>query len=297
MTVPTGQNPAGRDPNDAERRLEDTPTPPRHDPPRRFFGMDIGGEQIGLLLVILGGLALLSNVGLFRGLGNVFGALLFAAGGALLVRYYDRKPERTVALIFGFAMFGLAGAAIGGRLAGFFFLGLLGLGFAAIYSNDRRQWWSLIPAGVLASLAVVAGLESLFPRYDVGPVLFLGFAATFALLTRLPERPQSWAIYPAIACAIIALMALTVGGSWLLPLILIAGGVYLLTQRRREPVVNPPTAEAGSSFAPPTPPAPSAPAPSAPSPSTPSPSTPSPSTPAATSDEAPDAGPDEERRG
>lgn len=237
MTTPHGSTPNGP--------ASGGPTPPSGSPTPR--PNDAGriprpdrGSQVGLLLVILGGLALLSNIGLFHGLGNVAGALLFAAGGALLLRAYGGRAERLVVLVFGFALFGLAAAAIGGRLSGLLFLGLLGLGFVTVWANHRRHWWALIPGGVLLSLGLVAGLDSLFPRFDAGPVLFLGFAATFAALTRLPEHAQPWGIYPAIACVVVALLGLTVGGGWLLPLILIAGGAYLLTQRRREPVVHMP---------------------------------------------------------
>lgn len=220
-----------------------TPTPPS--PPgaagagsgNPFANVDPG--KIGMALVILGALALLSNLGLFGGSGGLFGALLFAAGGAFLVRVYDRKASRIWALVGGFALFGLAAASIGGALAGLYFLGLLGGGFLLAYRNDRRQWWAIIPGGVLMSVALVAGLEELAPRFDEGPILFLGLAATFGALYRLPEGGKRWAIYPAIAAVVIAILAIGFGGSWFLPLLLVGGGAYLLT-RHSSPVTTAP---------------------------------------------------------
>ena len=186
---------------------------------------------IGWILVILGGLALLSNFGIFQGMSHLVGALFFAFLGGLALRHYQRK-HRTGSLVGAFVLFGLAAAAaVSGALSGFFFLGLIGAGFGAIYYTDRERWWAIIPAGTLLSLAVVAALDELAPRYESGSVLFLGLAATFLLLTRLPEDPKRWAIYPAIAFVVLAVLGLSVGGNWLLPLALVGVGVYLLYRR------------------------------------------------------------------
>ncbi len=186
---------------------------------------------IGWILVILGGLALLSNFGIFQGMSHLVGALFFAFLGGLALRHYQRK-HRTGSLVGAFVLFGLAAAAaVSGALSGFFFLGLIGAGFAAIYYTDRERWWAVIPAGTLLSLAVVAALDELAPRYESGSVLFIGLAATFLLLTRLPEDPKPWAIYPAIAFVVLAVLGLSVGGNWVLPLALVGVGVYLLYRR------------------------------------------------------------------
>ena len=186
--------------------------------------------QIGLILVILGGLALLSNFGFFRGVHDVVGALLFAFLGGLALRHYQRR-RRSASLVGAFALFGLAAATITGALSGFFFLGLIGAGFLALYLADRQRWWAIIPAGTLFSLAVVAGLDQLAPRYESGSVLFIGLAATFLVLYRLPEEPKRWAIYPAVVSLVLAVLGLSIGGSWVLPLALVGVGVYLLYRR------------------------------------------------------------------
>lgn len=187
--------------------------------------------QLGTILLILGGLALLSNLGLFWGLGSFMTAALFAVGGVLLLRLYRDRPRRAVLIVPSFALFAVAAAIVGGALSGGLFLGVLGLGFVAVYARDKRQWWAVIPAGVLLTLGLVAGLDALVPHFGAGSVLFIGWAATFALLTVLPEHRQKWGIYPALGLAAVAVLVLSSGGGWLLPVIMVGAGLYLLSSR------------------------------------------------------------------
>ena len=200
--------------------------------------MNINRERqavlIGVGLIILGGMALLSNLGLFHGMSGLIGALLFAAGGAYLYRLYSRNPKQFWPLLVSFILFGLGAAALAnGPLSGSYFLGLTGAGFALVYRNHPRHWWAVIPAGVLLTLALVAGID-MVSRFDPGPVLFLGFAATFGYLYRIGRR---WAIYPALVAAVIAVMSLSFTGGWLLPVILIGVGAYLLSRQGALPVL------------------------------------------------------------
>ncbi len=202
----------------------DTPTP-RSTPsnPER-------PRQIGALLVILGGLALLAQFGLFGGLDDFVFALLFAAGGAWLIRRY-RTQGSAWSLPVGFALLGLAAAAITpDAIGGMSFLALLGVGFVALQWDDRTRWWALIPGGILITLGVVAGIDETVPRFDPGPVLFLGLAVTFYALTRLRETPQRWAIYPALGALAVGILSLSFTGGWLFPLLLVAAGVWLLSR-------------------------------------------------------------------
>ena len=187
------------------------------------------GRTIGILLVALGALALLGNFGFFGG-RSLFGALLFAGLGAYLLRLSRQQSGRLWAFIGAFGLFGLALAAISGPLSGSYFLAMLGAGFALAYRQDGARWWAIIPAGVLFTLAAVAGLESIFPRASGGPVFFLGLAATFGLVYL---RHRRWAVYPAIALAVLALLSASFVSSWLFPLALLGGGLYLLSRQPR----------------------------------------------------------------
>ena len=183
---------------------------------------------IGLALVALGVLALLANTGVMGGLDNLVGAILFAAAGVLLVRLYARN-DQTWSLPAAFLFFGLAAAAfVDGVMSGPYFLGLTGAGFLFLYVIERKHWWAIIPGGTLVSLAVVAGIDELAPRWDAGPVLFLGLALTFVAVWAVGQR---WAIWPALGLGAIAFFALASVSGWLFALVLIAAGVFLLVRR------------------------------------------------------------------
>jgi len=112
-------------------------------------------------------------------------------------------------------------------------LGLAGLGFAMVYSGNRDQWWAIIPAGVLLTLAAVAFLEWLLPWAGTSWLFFFGLAVTFGLVWRETGHAQQWARVVAWIC--LGMTLLTVLGPLLrfaVPLALLAAGVYLLRRER-----------------------------------------------------------------
>ncbi|MCD6520266.1 MAG: hypothetical protein J7M05_10140, partial [Anaerolineae bacterium] len=89
------------------------------------------------------------------------------------------------------------------------------------------------PAGSLFSLSLVALVDELFPSFEGGTILFGGMGVTFLILALFPRggKRQLWAIFPAIGCFLVALLAfppfpqiLRYAG----PAGLIAAGLYLL---------------------------------------------------------------------
>ena len=99
----------------------------------------------------------------------------------------------------------------------------------------------------------------------LGLFVLLGLAATFFALTRLRVEPQGWAIFPAGALALLAVVSATTAGGWLFPLVFIAAGVYLLWRSGALAGVAGPAAPKGDAptaptphVAPPAPPAPPA---------------------------------------
>lgn len=184
----------------------------------------------GIALVLLGAFALLANAGILEGLGNVVGAALFAVAGAWAVRTYARRNP-VWALPIAFMLFGLAAAAlVDGPMSGPYFLGLTGAGFLYLYAVERRSWWAIIPGGTLVALGVVAAIDEIAPRWDAGPVLFLGLALTFLAVWATGQR---WAMWPALALAAVGLFALSTTSAWLVPVLLIGGGLYLLWRTAR----------------------------------------------------------------
>ena len=188
---------------------------------------------VGVVLIAAGVLAVVVRnpaLGALPGLLRL--VLLFAIGGAAWWATRGRLPLG--ARIALFAVIGAFAIPSAGRFAGVAALGYPALAFGLVYVASRRSWWALLPAGVLGSVALVAGSEALFPGWNPAPLLFLGFAATFTTLYLLPKGQggQRWALAPALLW-----IALTVlvnepsgnGPNWLLPAVFIGAGVFLLS--------------------------------------------------------------------
>lgn len=194
----------------------------------------------GSFLILAGLLFLLQNV-FNLPLGGLFWAALLALGGLLFLSVYLNNRQHWWALIPGFTLLGVAATVFVNNFfpllddisGGLFVLGGIGLAFAAVYLSDRRNWWAIIPAGVMLTLAIISVLDQLFIGFDSGGILFLGLALTFVLVALLPNPhgQMSWAWYPAVVLAVIGLIIAAASQNLLRyfwPLILILGGLILI---------------------------------------------------------------------
>ncbi|GAP15430.1 hypothetical protein LARV_03216 [Longilinea arvoryzae] len=196
---------------------------------------------VGVLLVLVGALALLQTLTGFENTGVIWGALFAAAGiGFLYVVFQDRS--RWWAAIPGIVLLGIGAAIILDSFApnaaewisGLIILGGISAAFFAVYALSPLNWWALIPAGVMATLALVSVLDNIH-NFDSGWVFLGGMAATFAMVALLPERATgrklTWAWYPATALAVIALIVLVSSfkvTSVVWAVLLIGGGLLLV---------------------------------------------------------------------
>jgi len=231
----------------------------------------------GAILIALGAFFLLQVTGIFGVLTGLFWSLAFAAAGAVfLYVFLTGLHERWWAAIPGFTLLGLAATVFYDNFAppffsdigGAVFLGAIGLGFAAIFFTNREQWWAVIPAGALFSVAAVAAVTSSnLDFFNPGSVLFIGLGLTFGLLGLMSTYLNTnlrWAYIPAAVLLVMGVVIFTpfVGAlAWLWPLALIGGGAYLVLRRPRQDAPAAPAAEV-SRYA-------SAPQPAAPQPAAP----------------------------
>ncbi|MBN1304098.1 MAG: hypothetical protein JXA13_06650 [Anaerolineales bacterium] len=160
---------------------------------------------IGVLLIGLGGLAMLDTIGYLNVTGSWILGSIFVIGGAVFL--YTFAAGQWWAATPGMAMLGLAGAVfLPGDLGGMAFLVSLGIGFWLWYLVRKDFWWAIIPGGVLITLGLEAGVTDHVPGLDSGVIFFLGLAVTFALVVWLAKA--KWAWWPA---GILAAMGLFVG--------------------------------------------------------------------------------------
>jgi hypothetical protein len=172
----------------------------------------------GILLVSMGILALIQTLTGWEIAGVFWGGLFAAAGGGFLYVLYQ-DCSRWWAVIPGVTLLGIGAAIILDTVApgaaewssGLSILGGISAAFFAVYARSPLTWWALIPAGTMATLALVSVLDTI-QNFDSGWVFLAGMAATFGMVALLPERSTgrklSWAWYPAAALAVIAFIVL-----------------------------------------------------------------------------------------
>lgn len=202
---------------------------------------------VGVLLVLFGVLSLVQNTGMADFVGTLVWAVAFGTGGAVFLYFFLKHDVHWWASIPAGALLGIA-MTIGAEellpwlpdgIVGSLFLAVLGLGFLAIVLMSRSRWWAIIPGGVLLSVAATVALSDVLPEGAAGSVLFLGLAATFAVLALMRETPALRRMFiPAAVLGVIGVLLMTpalhlIG--FLGPLTLIIIGIALLYgSRHRE---------------------------------------------------------------
>ena len=196
---------------------------------------------LGVLLILAGGVFLLQQF-LHIPIGSLFIALLFIAAGAVFLFMLLKNRERWWVVIPGFTLIGI-GLLIGadrifpgmdGGIGGMIFLGSIAVSFLVVYLLKPDQWWPIIPAGVLATLALVAGIQ--VGGMAKGGIFFLGLGATFAVLGLLPVgKKEKWPWIPAAILLVFGFLLLAGSGvllhsiaGWVWALILIAVGAFFI---------------------------------------------------------------------
>ena len=155
----------------------------------------------GVLLIGGGVLALAEQLGYVENLSPTLWIFVFAAISLLGFISYATSGWKQwwwlfpagvfggLALIIALATNNVNGASVGSPL----FFGLL-LPFAAAYFADRtRNWWALIPGGVMLFLALTTLLVDNVGGEWVGAMFLLMFALAF-LAVYLSNRTRTWAL-------------------------------------------------------------------------------------------------------
>ena len=172
----------------------------------------------GLVLIIGGALLLLDTFGLFQG-GALFWTIALAVAGILFLSVYINNNIQWWALFPGViflaisALIGLDSflpGFQGSNLEGLIVLGGIALSFLFVYLASRINWWAIIPAGIMATIAIVSVVDTGVSGATSGGILFLGFGLTFVLVALLPNPigRMRWAWIPAAVLAAIGIVIL-----------------------------------------------------------------------------------------
>jgi hypothetical protein len=112
----------------------------------------------GLAILVIAVAVLLAELELVA--GYLVGAVILGGVGLPFLTIFISDRQHWWALIPGLTMFGTAVAVlleglgvIEGETVGAIVVGGVSLGFIAIYLVDRRQWWALIPGGIMGIIA------------------------------------------------------------------------------------------------------------------------------------------------
>jgi hypothetical protein len=200
----------------------------------------------GSLLIVGGLLLLIRNLGILDFVFPFWSIVLAIAGLAFLSVFISDR-NNWWALIPGMVLISLSlisfleyyFPAFEGLLGGTILFGGIGLSFVMIYFVDKDNWWAIIPAGVLITLATIVGLGNILLWADMGGFFFIGLGLTFLVVAILPShRGQlKWAFIPGIILLVFGLLILAALGQWINiigPSVLIIIGAYLIYRSFRK---------------------------------------------------------------
>jgi hypothetical protein len=185
--------------------------------------------------------------------------LIISLVGLPFVAVFLLDRSRWWALIPGYVLFSVALLVLvqglnwmSGAWLPSFILGTIALPFIVVFLINRENWWALIPAYVLVSLALMLSLISSGILADslVAVYVLLSIALPFFVVYVI-DRRQWWALIPGGINALIGLSILVAAESlfqYLIPIILMLAGVLLLVRvfRPGSDRSNPEPAASGS---------------------------------------------------
>ena len=195
----------------------------------------------GVILVIGGALLLLDTFGIFKG-GALFWTIVSGIVGLLFISLYVTNHDHWWALIPGIIFLAIA-ITIGlnsflpgfndANLGGTIILGGIALSFLLVYLAERGNWWAIIPAGVMATIAIVAVLDTTTSTIASGGIFFLGLGLTFVLVAVLPTSvgQMRWAWIPAGILGLMGILILIAAENlinYIWPFALILAGIWLI---------------------------------------------------------------------
>lgn len=215
------------------------------------MGRQKQGILIGSLIVLVGILTLLMNLDVFPRFGDfMWGIVLLMVALFFFNIYWKNRPQWWALLptaVFAAIGIGLVLKSLiwlPGEIIGFLLFFLTGGVFAFLYIRDPNEWWPVIPAGALFSLATIVlidGFRLLDSDYQ-GVIFLFGLGLTFIYLwsQRTLENKLFWALYPGAVLLILSVLVYTEEARWLgsdyvFPILLIMTGLFFIATSLLKP--------------------------------------------------------------
>lgn len=187
----------------------------------------------GILLIIGGGLALAQQLGYLDQLPDSVWVWIFGLISLIGLVAYLVSGFKEWGWLFPFGVFGGLAVTIGFAVSGYdnpaiaspLFFGLL-IPFGAAYLLDRsKNWWALIPGGVMLFLALVTLLVDTTGNDEWIGSMFLFMIGFPFLIVYLNNRAKNWwALIPAgvlLFLSLIVILSTSVRGEWIGALFLV----------------------------------------------------------------------------
>ena len=204
----------------------------------------------GILLIAAGVLLGLQQFGYLSGnVGDAIFTGVWAIGAIYFANLYLRDRMQWWFALIAFILasmtltnlLNLLVPSLGDNIGGAIFLGAIGAGFLVAYARQRANWWAIIPAGVLFTLAVISVVDN-FPGvlpFESGALLFFGIGLTFLTISFMNIEGQrfSWALIPAIvliAFGVFVGFGQTASWNIIWPALIILFGAYFLVSSLRK---------------------------------------------------------------
>jgi hypothetical protein len=194
---------------------------------------------LGVFFLFVGLAALFSNLGYFSLQKYVWPGLL-AGGGLIFLYFFLASKSNWWAAIPGSILLaiGLTSAlpwvapGLETRMGGPMVLAGISLGFWLVYLRTPGNWWAIIPAGVMLSVASMT-LISTASGLETAGIFFIGLGLTFALVALLPGASlrMGWPWIPAGILLLMGFLFISSASklaSLVLPGAMILGGLVLV---------------------------------------------------------------------
>jgi hypothetical protein len=160
---------------------------------------------LGVFFLLIGLAALFSNLG-YLSIEKYIWPGLLAGGGMIFMFFFLVSKSNWWAAIPGSILMsiGLTSAlpwiapGLESRMGGSLVLAGISLGFWLVYLRVPANWWAIIPAGVMLSIASMT-LISTASGLETAGIFFIGLGLTFALVALLPGASlrMGWPWIPA----------------------------------------------------------------------------------------------------